>query len=199
MNTQMHICTHTQQLFLMSGIPWPSFLNDHVAFSGSQAMLKVQSCSHGACCSRCCPYSLCMRFVQLGDFVCYSLCVSQPCHLPSPLQELLQELKHLKIKVEELENERNQYEWELKATKVKGSMRYPRRGFIHSQGSLQHKVWKCSPAPHSGAQMAAGRRVESFLLRACALKCELPWRPSHRFFHDSVLGSLAGLVEKVSR
>ncbi|KAF3830019.1 hypothetical protein GH733_001444 [Mirounga leonina] len=33
-------------------------------------------------------------------------------------QELLQELKHLKIKVEELENERNQYEWKLKATKA---------------------------------------------------------------------------------
>ncbi|NXE19527.1 LIPB2 protein, partial [Ardeotis kori] len=31
---------------------------------------------------------------------------------------LLQELKHLKIKVEELENERNQYEWKLKATKA---------------------------------------------------------------------------------
>lgn len=35
-----------------------------------------------------------------------------------PLQNLLQELKHLKIKVEELENERTQYEWKLKATKV---------------------------------------------------------------------------------
>ncbi|KAL1774231.1 liprin-beta-2 isoform X2 [Sigmodon hispidus] len=33
-------------------------------------------------------------------------------------EELLQELKHLRIKVEELENERNQYEWELKATKA---------------------------------------------------------------------------------
>ncbi|XP_038286328.1 liprin-beta-2 isoform X2 [Canis aureus] len=32
--------------------------------------------------------------------------------------ELLQELRHLKIKVEELENERNQYEWKLKATKA---------------------------------------------------------------------------------
>uniref|UniRef100_A0A8C5RBZ2 Uncharacterized protein n=1 Tax=Laticauda laticaudata TaxID=8630 RepID=A0A8C5RBZ2_LATLA len=33
-------------------------------------------------------------------------------------ENLLQELKHLKIKVEELENERTQYEWKLKATKV---------------------------------------------------------------------------------
>ncbi|NXI47171.1 LIPB2 protein, partial [Galbula dea] len=31
---------------------------------------------------------------------------------------LLQELRHLKIKVEELESERNQYEWKLKATKA---------------------------------------------------------------------------------
>ncbi|XP_009459800.1 PREDICTED: liprin-beta-2 [Nipponia nippon] len=31
---------------------------------------------------------------------------------------LLQELRHLRIKVEELENERNQYEWKLKATKA---------------------------------------------------------------------------------
>ncbi|EHH23119.1 Protein tyrosine phosphatase receptor type f polypeptide-interacting protein-binding protein 2 [Macaca mulatta] len=35
-----------------------------------------------------------------------------------PEEELLQELRHLKIKVEELENERNQYEWKLKATKA---------------------------------------------------------------------------------
>uniref|UniRef100_A0A452QSE2 PPFIA binding protein 2 n=1 Tax=Ursus americanus TaxID=9643 RepID=A0A452QSE2_URSAM len=33
-------------------------------------------------------------------------------------EELLQELRHLRIKVEELENERNQYEWKLKATKA---------------------------------------------------------------------------------
>ncbi|KAM8969787.1 liprin-beta-2 isoform 2-T5 [Sarcophilus harrisii] len=37
---------------------------------------------------------------------------------PDGLPELLQELKHLKIKVEELESERNQYEWKLKATKA---------------------------------------------------------------------------------
>ncbi|NXT13628.1 LIPB2 protein, partial [Prunella fulvescens] len=35
----------------------------------------------------------------------------------SRCEGLLQELRHLKIKVEELENERNQYEWKLKATK----------------------------------------------------------------------------------
>lgn len=38
------------------------------------------------------------------------------------LQNLLQELKHLKIKVEELENERTQYEWKLKATKVSSTI-----------------------------------------------------------------------------
>ncbi|NXG65226.1 LIPB2 protein, partial [Hemiprocne comata] len=36
----------------------------------------------------------------------------------SQCEGLLQELRHLKIKVEELENERNQYEWQLKATKA---------------------------------------------------------------------------------
>ncbi|XP_062432076.1 liprin-beta-2 isoform X3 [Rhea pennata] len=36
----------------------------------------------------------------------------------SQCDSLLQELRHLKIKVEELENERNQYEWKLKATKA---------------------------------------------------------------------------------
>ncbi|XP_009995290.1 PREDICTED: liprin-beta-2 [Chaetura pelagica] len=36
----------------------------------------------------------------------------------SECEGLLQELRHLKIKVEELENERNQYEWQLKATKA---------------------------------------------------------------------------------
>nr|XP_040140748.1 liprin-beta-2 isoform X4 [Ictidomys tridecemlineatus] len=43
---------------------------------------------------------------------------SQNCAPWEGSPELLQELKHLKIKVEELENERNQYEWKLKATKA---------------------------------------------------------------------------------
>lgn len=136
-----------------------------------------------------------MRFVEFGDFICDSLCVSQPCHLPSSLQELLQELKHLKIKVEELENERNQYEWELKATKVKGSVRYPRRGFTlraEVQPSARHTV-----VPRR--QQGDTRDVGSSLQRACALKCELPWSPSHLFFHGSVLGSLADLDKKGSR
>jgi hypothetical protein len=40
----------------------------------------------------------------------------------------MQELKHLKIKVEELENERSQYEWKLKATKVRGQCDAPGEG-----------------------------------------------------------------------
>ncbi|NWR00787.1 LIPB2 protein, partial [Paradoxornis webbianus] len=36
----------------------------------------------------------------------------------SQCEGLLQELRHLKIKVDELENERSQYEWKLKATKA---------------------------------------------------------------------------------
>ncbi|XP_047547256.1 liprin-beta-2 isoform X4 [Lutra lutra] len=43
---------------------------------------------------------------------------SQDCTYWEGSRELLQELRHLKIKVEELENERNQYEWKLKATKA---------------------------------------------------------------------------------
>nr|XP_008263812.1 liprin-beta-2 isoform X4 [Oryctolagus cuniculus] len=43
---------------------------------------------------------------------------SQDCAPWEGSPELLQELRHLKIKVEELENERNQYEWKLKATKA---------------------------------------------------------------------------------
>uniref|UniRef100_A0A8C0XEG2 SAM domain-containing protein n=1 Tax=Castor canadensis TaxID=51338 RepID=A0A8C0XEG2_CASCN len=43
---------------------------------------------------------------------------SQDCAPGEGSPELMQELKHLKIKVEELENERSQYEWKLKATKA---------------------------------------------------------------------------------
>ncbi|XP_047372097.1 liprin-beta-2 isoform X18 [Sciurus carolinensis] len=56
--------------------------------------------------------------------VAASSCVAEPqpcsqnCAPWEGSPELLQELKHLKIKVEELENERNQYEWKLKATKA---------------------------------------------------------------------------------
>ncbi|XP_041416841.1 liprin-beta-2 isoform X2 [Xenopus laevis] len=63
-----------------------------------------------------------------SDLIIKSPYASTYCLTESPQQmhcpgcegneELLQELKHLKIKVEELENERAQYEWKLKATKA---------------------------------------------------------------------------------
>ncbi|XP_045698428.1 liprin-beta-2 isoform X2 [Phyllostomus hastatus] len=56
--------------------------------------------------------------VAAGDGVAEPQACSQDCARWEGSPELLQELKHLKIKVEELENERNQYEWKLKATKA---------------------------------------------------------------------------------
>ncbi|XP_053528217.1 liprin-beta-2 isoform X3 [Artibeus jamaicensis] len=56
--------------------------------------------------------------VAAGDGVAEPQACSQDCARWEGSPELLQELKHLKIKVEELENERSQYEWKLKATKA---------------------------------------------------------------------------------
>ncbi|XP_033062820.1 liprin-beta-2 isoform X3 [Trachypithecus francoisi] len=56
--------------------------------------------------------------VVASDGVAESQSCSQDCACWEGSPELLQELRHLKIKVEELENERNQYEWKLKATKA---------------------------------------------------------------------------------
>ncbi|XP_045638998.1 liprin-beta-2 isoform X3 [Ursus americanus] len=53
-----------------------------------------------------------------GDGVAEPPPCSQDCACWEGSPELLQELRHLRIKVEELENERNQYEWKLKATKA---------------------------------------------------------------------------------
>ncbi|XP_053417051.1 liprin-beta-2 isoform X4 [Nycticebus coucang] len=53
-----------------------------------------------------------------GNDVAEAQPCSQDCARWEGSPELLQELRHLKIKVEELENERNQYEWKLKATKA---------------------------------------------------------------------------------
>ncbi|XP_058519430.1 liprin-beta-2 isoform X7 [Ochotona princeps] len=53
-----------------------------------------------------------------GDSAAEPQPCSQDCAPQEGSPELLQELRHLKIKVEELENERNQYEWKLKATKA---------------------------------------------------------------------------------
>nr|XP_028689567.1 liprin-beta-2 isoform X5 [Macaca mulatta] len=56
--------------------------------------------------------------VAASDGVAESQSCGQDCACWEGSPELLQELRHLKIKVEELENERNQYEWKLKATKA---------------------------------------------------------------------------------
>ncbi|XP_028689569.2 liprin-beta-2 isoform X9 [Macaca mulatta] len=56
--------------------------------------------------------------VAASDGVAESQSCGQDCACWEGSSELLQELRHLKIKVEELENERNQYEWKLKATKA---------------------------------------------------------------------------------
>ncbi|XP_054517996.1 liprin-beta-2 isoform X22 [Pan troglodytes] len=56
--------------------------------------------------------------VAASDGVAEPQPCSQDCACWEGSPELLQELRHLKIKVEELENERNQYEWKLKATKA---------------------------------------------------------------------------------
>uniref|UniRef100_A0A8C4VLG8 Liprin-beta-1/2 coiled-coil domain-containing protein n=1 Tax=Gopherus evgoodei TaxID=1825980 RepID=A0A8C4VLG8_9SAUR len=59
------------------------------------------------------------------------------CHQPAGL---LQELKHLKIKVEELENERTQYEWKLKATKSVSQMQ--------TKTAVGGKMQSCFGVPH---------------------------------------------------
>ncbi|XP_026929036.1 liprin-beta-2 isoform X2 [Acinonyx jubatus] len=56
--------------------------------------------------------------VAAGDSAAEPSPCGQNCACWEGSPELLQELRHLKIKVEELENERNQYEWKLKATKA---------------------------------------------------------------------------------
>ncbi|XP_024831586.1 liprin-beta-2 isoform X5 [Bos taurus] len=56
--------------------------------------------------------------VAAGDGAARPQPCGQDCAHGEGSPELLQELRHLKIKVEELENERNQYEWKLKATKA---------------------------------------------------------------------------------
>ncbi|MEJ1274015.1 hypothetical protein NN561_004891 [Cricetulus griseus] len=64
-------------------------------------------------------------------------------------QELLQELKHLKIKVEELENERNQYEWELKATKAEVAQLQEQVALKDAEIERLHSQLSRSAALHS--------------------------------------------------
>lgn len=64
-------------------------------------------------------------------------------------EELLQELKHLKIKVEELENERNQYEWELKATKAEVAQLQEQVALKDAEIERLHSQLSRSTALHS--------------------------------------------------
>lgn len=64
-------------------------------------------------------------------------------------EELLQELKHLKIKVEELENERNQYEWELKATKAEVAQLQEQVALKDAEIERLHSQLSRSAALHS--------------------------------------------------
>lgn len=64
-------------------------------------------------------------------------------------EELLQELKHLKIKVEELENERNQYEWELKATKAEVAQLQEQVALKDAEIERLHSQLSRSSALHS--------------------------------------------------
>ncbi|XP_036044576.1 liprin-beta-2 isoform X2 [Onychomys torridus] len=64
-------------------------------------------------------------------------------------EELLQELKHLKIRVEELENERNQYEWELKATKAEVAQLQEQVALKDAEIERLHSQLSRSAALHS--------------------------------------------------
>nr|XP_020752615.1 liprin-beta-2 isoform X5 [Odocoileus virginianus texanus] len=64
-------------------------------------------------------------------------------------EELLQELRHLKIKVEELENERNQYEWKLKATKAEVAQLQEQVALKDAEIERLHSQLSRSAALHS--------------------------------------------------
>ncbi|KAK7803557.1 hypothetical protein U0070_023785 [Myodes glareolus] len=74
---------------------------------------------------------------------------SQDCAPWEGSPELLQELKHLKIKVEELENERNQYEWELKATKAEVAQLQEQVALKDAEIERLHSQLSRSAALHS--------------------------------------------------
>uniref|UniRef100_A0A8C9C489 PPFIA binding protein 2 n=2 Tax=Phocoena sinus TaxID=42100 RepID=A0A8C9C489_PHOSS len=65
-------------------------------------------------------------------------------------EELLQELRHLKIKVEELENERNQYEWKLKATKAEVAQLQEQVALKDAEIERLHSQLSRTAALHSG-------------------------------------------------
>ncbi|XP_065800550.1 liprin-beta-2 isoform X1 [Muntiacus reevesi] len=73
----------------------------------------------------------------------------QDCGHGEGSPELLQELRHLKIKVEELENERNQYEWKLKATKAEVAQLQEQVALKDAEIERLHSQLSRSAALHS--------------------------------------------------
>ncbi|XP_055279416.1 liprin-beta-2 isoform X4 [Moschus berezovskii] len=73
----------------------------------------------------------------------------QDCAHREGSPELLQELRHLKIKVEELENERNQYEWKLKATKAEVAQLQEQVALKDAEIERLHSQLSRSAALHS--------------------------------------------------
>ncbi|KAJ1075336.1 hypothetical protein K5549_009480 [Capra hircus] len=73
----------------------------------------------------------------------------QDCAHGEGSPELLQELRHLKIKVEELENERNQYEWKLKATKAEVAQLQEQVALKDAEIERLHSQLSRSAALHS--------------------------------------------------
>eukprot|EP00073_Rattus_norvegicus_P033999 XP_008757957.1 PREDICTED: liprin-beta-2 isoform X4 [Rattus norvegicus] len=87
--------------------------------------------------------------VVAGDHEAKPQPCSRDCAPWEGSPELLQELKHLKIKVEELENERNQYEWELKATKAEVAQLQEQVALKDAEIERLHSQLSRSSALHS--------------------------------------------------
>uniref|UniRef100_A0A4W2D345 SAM domain-containing protein n=1 Tax=Bos indicus x Bos taurus TaxID=30522 RepID=A0A4W2D345_BOBOX len=87
--------------------------------------------------------------VVAGDGAARPQPCGQDCAHGEGSPELLQELRHLKIKVEELENERNQYEWKLKATKAEVAQLQEQVALKDAEIERLHSQLSRSAALHS--------------------------------------------------
>ncbi|XP_070239966.1 liprin-beta-2 isoform X4 [Bos mutus] len=87
--------------------------------------------------------------VAAGDGAARPQPCGQDCAHGEGSPELLQELRHLKIKVEELENERNQYEWKLKATKAEVAQLQEQVALKDAEIERLHSQLSRSAALHS--------------------------------------------------
>ncbi|XP_043337759.1 liprin-beta-2 isoform X3 [Cervus elaphus] len=87
--------------------------------------------------------------VAAGDGAARPQPCGQNCAHGEGSPELLQELRHLKIKVEELENERNQYEWKLKATKAEVAQLQEQVALKDAEIERLHSQLSRSAALHS--------------------------------------------------